>query len=195
MFDNIFFWAQIIGFIAMVLRIASWQLKSSRDIIFSGLPIQALWTIHYLMLGANIGAFMNIVSAVRDGALTFIKERHVLWLSAISLSFAWIVGLYLLSAWYDLLPLLGSSITACSLAYRDNRPLVARGAVFSSCFWITYNFIAGSWMGVMCASLVILSSIIGMYRHEEWKIGNCYRSFLPNLTHALFDCSKLKTYP
>jgi len=145
MFDNIFIWAQAIGFVAMSIRIISWQLKNSRHIIFCGVPTGALWTVHYLMLGAPLGALMNVLAALRDGALSFIKERHVLLVTFFFCGIMWLTGLYFSSSWYHLLPLVGNSITAISFIYRSNRPLIARAAILANLPWLVYNFIVGNW--------------------------------------------------
>ena len=195
MFDNIFFWAQAIGFVAMSIRIISWQLRNSRHIIFCGMPAGALWTIHYLMLGAPLGALMNVLAVLRDGALSFIKERHVLLVIFCFCGIMWLTGLYFSRFWYDLLPLIGNSISAISFIYRSNRPLIARAAILANLPWLVYNFIVGSWIGVGSATLMIISSIIGMYRHESWEIGNCYKSFVPSVTRALLVFPNFRTYP
>ena len=193
--EGTFLWAQIIGLFAMSLAVGAWQLKNSRHIILCYVPANSLWAIQYLLLGAPLGALMNICSVFKDGALGFISERFVRHIILTFLIVAWSVGLYSLTHWYDLLPLVGVSILNIALLQRDNRSLYARAGVICASLWLIYNLIVHSWMGACCSTFVIISSVTGMARHEAWIIGRCYKSFLPSLARSLFVFPNWRTYP
>ena len=193
--DSVFIWAQIVGFVAMAISIFAWQLKNPRHIILCDIPSSTLWAIQYFMLGASLGIITNTLCIARDGALAFLKDTHVPYIIASYISFAWLIGLYNFSHWYDILALIGTSIPALAFLYRANRPLVARGAALGCSFWFIYNIIVHSWMGAGASSFVIISSIIGMARHEEWILGRCHRTFMPSLARSLFVFPNFRTYP
>lgn len=193
--ENGFLLAQIIGIFAMSINIFAWQLKNSRHIIFSYVPASALWAIQYMILSAPLGLMMNLCSMAKDMALTFIKASYVRYIIIGFLCTIWAAGLYFFSGWYDILPLIAGTITNLSLLQRDNRALVARGAIISQIFWITYNLIVGSWIAAFSGCLVITSSTLGMARHESWVLGTCYRSFGISLVRALFTFPSFKTFP
>ena len=193
--ESTFLWAQAIGLCAMAIAISAWQLKSSRHIIMCFIPCNSLWAIQYILLGAPLGAAMNICSVLKDTGLVFIKEKHVPYLIATFITVAWGVGLYNFGHWYDILPLMAATILNLGLLQRDNRALYARACIIASILWLAYNIIVHSWMGACCSSLVVISSMTGMARHEAWVLGKCYRSFMPSLARSLFVFPNLRTYP
>lgn len=193
--ENTFLWAQIIGLFAMTFAVSAWQFKNPRHIILCFVPANTLWAIQYFMLGAWLGVIMNICSVAKDGALAFIHERYVAYLIGAFLAVAWGFGLYSFTHWYDILPLAGVTTVNLALLQRDNRPLYARACILTGCFWLGYNIIVHSWMGTCCSTLVIISSIVGMARHENWALGQCYKSFLPSLARSLFVFPNFRTYP
>ena len=193
--DSVFLWAQIIGFVAMGINILSWQIKNPRHIILSYVPANTLWAIQYLMLGAPVGAMMNLCSAAKDGGLAFVKDKYVPFLIGSFLCVVWSVGFHFFQAWYDLLPMIAGTILNLSLLQRNNRPLYARASLTACVLWLVYNVIVGSWIGTLSACLVMTSSIIGMARYEEWELGQCYKKFTPNLARSLFVVPNFRTYP
>lgn len=194
--ENVFFWAQVIGFFAMAIGVAAMQIKDSRKILLWNAPSSLLWTIQYLMLGAPIGALLNLGSALKDTGTAFLNQRYVSHIIMTYMAMSWGVGLYNFAHWCDALPLIGVTIVNSALMIdRDNRSLFVRAVIVNCAVWVVYNTIVGSWMGAACASLVIVSSVISMARYEEWKIGRCYRSFVPSITRALFTFSNFRTFP
>lgn len=177
---------QIIGFIAMAIGTLAQQAKTSRRMIGFSIPSSALWTIQYIMLGAPIGALINGGGILKDIGVLAFNKRHVPLLIATYIIFSCVIGLYMFKAWYDILPLICVTVLNLSFIQRDNRPLIARAMIINCLLWIVYNGIVESWMGLACACFVICSSIIGMYRHENWDIGKCYKSFFPSLARSLF---------
>lgn len=194
--DSIFIWAQIIGFCAMVIGTLAMQFKNPRHILLGNVPSAGLWTIQYLMLGAPLGAILNISSALKDGTVAFIHKRYLNLVIGSFLIMTWLIGLYHFNQWYDLLPLLaGTAVNAALLIDRDNRPLFVRAVIVNCALWIVYNLIVGSWMGATCAIMIIGSSMLSMARYEGWEIGKCYRSFVPSIARSLFIFQGPRTYP
>lgn len=191
--EQYFIWAQIIGFFAMCFSITAWQLKKPNHIVLCYVPSGTLWSLQYLILGAPLGALMNASSALKDGALGFIKPQYIGFIIGSFLCLIWPAGLYFFQNWYDIFPLLGTTIINLALLKRDDRPFISRAIIVGQICWMTYNVIVGAWMGLACGLLVSTSSMIGMARHENWEIGKCYRSFLPSLMRSLMI--KPQTYP
>lgn len=193
--DSVFFWAQCLGVIAMSINILSWQLKNPRFIIFSYCPASILWAIQYFLLGAPLGMIMNICSSLKDGILFFIHSKYIPYLIGTFLFFIWSVGLYFLTHWYDILPLISSTIINLALLQRDNRSLIARAGIVATIGWLAYNLIVHSYMGFASGSLSIISSLIGMARFEGWKLGKCFKTFPPSVIRSLFIFPSFRTYP
>ena len=177
-----FLWAQVVGVIAICLGILSMQLKNSRHIILLEAPAGILWGIQYIMLGASAGAFVNFMVATRAIGLAYAKQSYLIPIISVYLIAVWGIGIYNFKNWFDILPLLATTGGAFVLFHRDNRPLIARGLILTSCLWLIYGVTVGSWTGIGCAVFYITSCVIGMYRHENWNLHsspiNLFRSLL-----------------
>jgi len=179
----------------MTFCVLSMQLKNPKHMILSGVPTGLLWTTQYMLLGAPMGAIANFSGAVKNLFIAFIPQKYVPYLLCAYLTIMWGIGLYNLSVWYALLPLVGASATSIALLVdRTNRRFYVRAIVFCCAMWACYNITVGAYMGLSCDILTITSSIIGMARYEKWELGRCYRTFLPSIRRSLFDFTP-RTYP
>ncbi len=194
-FTSTFFWAQVAGLFATGICVGVWQIKNPRKILLFGVPGAFLWGVQYLLLGAPLGALTNFSSAAKDLILVNIHKKYLPILVGVFLLMIWGIGLYMMSTWADILPIFSVTLFNLALLFRDNRSLLARSSILSQILWIMYNIIVGSWMGLLCSSLTIISTLWGMARHEEWEIGKCYKSFMPSLARSLFVVPNFRTYP
>lgn len=184
--DNIFLWAQLVGIAAMVGEVSSWQLNSSRKIILTYIPVNILWGVQYLMLGAAMGALINFMGALKSIGLLAAKKSLLPWVIFLHLAAVWGFGLYHFQHWHDVLPMMATTIVNVALIDRDNRALIARAVIIMCLLWLVYDCIFQSWMAALCSLLIIVSSVVGMARHEQWNLGTCYKSFTLNVTRSLF---------
>ena len=53
--------AQIIGIIAMVVAVSSYQVKSQKGIVSVLIISTSLWTLHYFMKGLYVGSLLNLM--------------------------------------------------------------------------------------------------------------------------------------
>ena len=195
--DNIFtdtyLWAQIIGFCAMVGTISVWQLKNSRHIIILYIPVAMLWGTQYYLLGAMLGVLVSSFSVIKDCFVGFLPARYSRYAVISFLISISTVTFLVAETALDYLPLIATLIFNLSLFFPDNRELVARSAILTQFAWLAYNIPSEAWMGAICCVLVMISSAIGMARHEKWELGKCYRTFGPSLMRSL--CLTPRTFP
>ena len=187
--------AQIIGFFAMCFAITGMQLKNPRNMIKCYIPVGLLWGTQYVILGAHQGAIFSFGAAVKDAFLSHVSDKYVTFVILTFLALLWGISSFFIQYWYDLLPLIAGTIVNLGFLKRDIREVIARTSLTSQFCWFAYNMIVGSWMGMLCAVLVVTSIFIGMVRHESWVIGRCYRTFLPSIARSLFTFPNFRTYP
>lgn len=188
--------AQIIGLVAMALCIFTWQQKDARKIILWYSPVNILWSLHFVVLGAYSGAAVAIVNAIKDGMLAYIRPQYIALLIFSYIAIVWIATLYHIEHWYGFIPLIATTIfNIVLLIDRDNRYAIARCGLMSNVSWIIYNCFVGGWVGIACSTFVICSTLTGMIRHENWKIGRCYKTFAPSVARSLFSIPRQKLYP
>ena len=75
--------AQAVGIVAMFFNIFSFQQKKASRLIACQLIGASLFVVNYFMLGATMGAVLNVAAAVR--AFVFLKREkfhsdHIAWL-------------------------------------------------------------------------------------------------------------------
>ncbi len=178
MFDNMFIWAQVVGLCGLCINIITWQLKSPRHILMMNIPSYALWSAQYFMLGAPLGAIFNLCSALRDGGLIFVQERFVPYVIVGSVLLSWSIGLYFFAFWYDAIPMVGGTIMSLAFLQRNNRPLIARVQIICSLLWLLYDALVGSYIGFSCTLFIMVSAMVGIYRHEHWDRRSTSKRYL-----------------
>lgn len=175
--------AQIIGIFAMIFNIWSYQQKSQKYIIALQLVGSALFTVHFFMLNAYMGALLNAVGIVR--AIVFLhkdklKSDHILWLLffilvyVLSYIFTFTVlgkELTALNALVEVLPVIG--MTATTFAFRSKTAKTTRllGLV-SSPSWLIYNVVSLSIGAICCEVFSLISIIIGFFRFDRQQGGH-----------------------
>ncbi len=178
---------QIIGYVAMVITIASYQFKTQKTIVTLQFFSTFLFMIHFGLLHAYSGAILNGVCMVRAAIFSQRHKKwaaHQIWLWVfIFLSIAtYFVASFVLipmsppqylidiipssSRDYlviELVPVIGNVITTFATRMKEAK-LVRRYVLFSSPLWLIYNVICGSVGGVVAEIVAASSIVIGMLR-------------------------------
>ena len=170
--------AQVIGIIAMLFNIISYQGKKQRTVIMLQLFGSTFFCINYLLLGATVGGLLNIISAVR--AIVFIfadkfKAQKIHWFIGFIASY---FTVYVLSFTVfgkeptpvnliiELLPVIG--MLSLNIGYRlKNSANIRKFGLISSPAWLTYNIVVQSWGAIICEVITMGSIFIGMLRHDK----------------------------
>ena len=148
--------AQSIGVVAMALTILCYQLKKRSHILVMQYTGNALWVVHYFLLGSFTGLIMNALNVVR-GIIYSIDKR---WAK----SNVWIVvfcaasitlGILFFQAWYSVLPIIGTVIATIALRIPDENTL-RKVYIFSVPPWIVYNALVRSVPGVISATFTLI---------------------------------------
>jgi len=193
MMENAFLWAQIAGCIAFGLSVWRLQLKNPRHIALGEVPTATMWAIQYYILNAPAGLIINLLCIVRGALVYLVPDWFLKYVILFFLALVTLLVLKSSTQAYDLLPLLGVYLYAIACLFRNDRPIMTRLILLHSIPWLAYNIIILSYFGVLSSSLGMLSVLIGMYRHENWHIGKCYKTFIPSIVRSLFP--NFRTYP
>ncbi len=172
--------AQAIGIVAMAFNILSYQQKTQKKVIVCQLFGCTLFAINFLMLGATVGAILNMVGAVRAVVFMNKKKLH-------SDNIAWLIGficIYILSyiltftlfdkevsllnCIIEFLPVIGMTATTVSFRYTDAKT-IRRFGLISSPSWLVYNIANFALGAIICEVLSLGSIIIGILRLDMAK--------------------------
>ena len=172
--------AQAIGLAAMAFNITSYQRKTRMGVIGFQLWGSVLFALNFYLLGATVGAMMNVLSAIR--AIVFLnreklRANHPAWLvgfvAAFLLSYGLTFTLFgteatLKNLLVEFLPVIGMTATTVSFRYTDAKT-IRRFGLISSPSWLIYNLFAGSLGAIACEVLSLGSILLGIWRMDRKK--------------------------
>ena len=171
---------QILSIVAMGVYILSFQAKKQNTIIFFQMLANALFAISFLMLGAMMGAILNLISAIR--ALLFIYKKQLktdnnIWLVGF---IAVYIATYVLSitmfvenltpitAILEFIPIIG--MVATTLGYRAKTANGTRiSGLVNEPAWLVYNVYYLSIGAILCNVFSFTSAIVGLVRFNKQK--------------------------
>jgi hypothetical protein len=156
------FATQLAGFAGMALNIVMRATTVDRRLKITGVMAMAMWTLHFVMLGACAGAACNAI----EGLVTLLS----LW--AVPVRSRWVLAAlplvpapWLVAGVTDALPIV--SAVVCSAAMLATAGIGLRIVLLvASVLWLVYDFLNGSVGGVLTEvlSLVTLMVAIGRLR-------------------------------
>lgn len=166
------FWiTQIIGLLGLLFIIISFQKDKKSFTLINHIFGSLSFVIHFILLNAWTGAAVNIVSAGR--AYVFhIKESNKLLnkriIMYLFILFFWIAGYLTWQSYLSLLPVISLTITSFALWSKKTkhmRLLFLAGRPT----WIIYNFLVGSYAGLLTEAFIVTSLGIAIIRFDVLK--------------------------
>ena len=169
---------QVTSIIAMGCMIISYQQKKQQQLIICQLLSGTLFSISFFLLGATIGAVLNLIAAIRAIMFLFsekLKMSHPAWLVVFIASY---ITLYILNFTVfgaeptpanlaiEVLPIIGMTALSVGFMFEDSSKVRLLGLI-SSPAWLIYNIYYVSVGAIICESLSLISIFIGMIRHDK----------------------------
>lgn len=165
--ETLFVAGQLLGGVAIFLGVYAFQAKSQRQLLRRLMLTNAVFALHFLLLGAWTGAAINALSALRSGAYLLRQEKGGIG-RGLPVAFAVLmgaVGILTWEAWYSLFMTLCMVINTLCVAFLDAQR--ARISSFvTSPLAIIYDVFVWSVGGVVFESAVLLSCAVGLFRHK-----------------------------
>lgn len=151
----------IIGILANT--IIFWQ-KNRKNLLFTKLFADVVWTMHYVLLGAKTGAATCGISIMRE--IVFLNKKHTwaksnLWLilfAVLSIFF----GIFTWKNITSVLPVCASIISVISFAI--GKPNLTRILqIFISVLFLIYDIYVVSYAGIINEIFTLTSVIFALY--------------------------------
>lgn len=163
---------QAIGVAAMALTILCYQLRQRKFILLMQYSGNALWCVHYFLLGATTALIMNALNVLRGIIYSIDKKwaKSNIWV-VIFLIISIVLGIVTFSEWYSVLPIIGTAIATVALRINDENTL-RKVYVTSVPPWIVYNVLALSIPGAISATFTLVSLVIALIRYNGIKTKN-----------------------
>lgn len=174
---------QIIGYIAMIIAILSFQSKTQKGVVVFQSFSTFLFATHFFLIGAYSGALLNAICLFRS--IIYTQRQDKKWAQSkiwIVVFIALTVISYLLNVFViappekrvatffliELLPTLGNFVTTFSTRL-ENAKLVRRYTLIASPLWLAYNVINLSIGGAITEIFCIVSIFVAMIRLDIKK--------------------------
>lgn len=160
---------QCASVIGMVLTVASFQMKTRKQIITFQTMGSTFFLISYFLLGSWTGVYMNIVYLARNVVFYFRKDRK--WAKSKVWLYIFLVGSILAGALgyrtaMDVLPIFGAVFATTAMYMQRENMLRLLNLAASPC-WLIYNISLPSSGGIICEAFNIVSIIIGLVRYRK----------------------------
>lgn len=158
--------AQSLGFVAMLLAFFIFAFRDRRKILISKLIADALWAVHYLLLGAYSGAAVNTVNMFREGI--FYQKGKRKWANNCFIPIFFICAnlLFTIFSWQgpvSLLPMLGASCL-CICLWSSNTTHLRFLALPGQILWLVYAILVASVPSIIFDAISILSLLYALVR-------------------------------
>jgi hypothetical protein len=166
---------QIIGVIAVITYLCSYQIKNRRGIIITNVTSRGLYILQYLLLGAFSGAVLDVLGAVvsvlaERSDRPFIKKHRkaVIIISNAVIIAAGLAVSIISKNPLDLLPIVGVVLQVGAFWISDERK-IRIVSLIGSPFWFIYNFASRAYGSSIGDIFTMLSIIIAMIRYRKSK--------------------------
>jgi len=163
---------QSLGFAASLAYFIAALQKDDKRLFGFMLCGTIFWLLHYGLLGAWVASVGFIIGAIRNGLAYFklVTPPRRLWLTLVLVGAYAVVGIFYIHAWYDFLPVIGSSlyvIASYNLVGIRMRLLF----LLAQAAYTIYALYVSSIAGVLDGLIDTLLTCITMYRmmHDVTK--------------------------
>ena len=161
---------QIIGIVAMICSVSSFQLNKHKHIMLVQILATALFGLQYFLLGAYTGLALDIAGVLRD-IVYYNKDKK--WASSNWWTVFWVlvmlvVGIFTYQNWISLLMTAAMMLNTVSFSFTKPK-LVRTTILISSPLLLVYNILTGSIGGVINELFTEISSVVGIIRYDIKK--------------------------
>lgn len=166
------FWiAQILGIIGIIINVISMQLNDKKKILICYIAANWIFAINFYLLNAYTGAIICFIS----GFETFInnlynnKSKKIpKWLIFIYFVVSVTLGIYTYSAFVDFIPIIGSILFIGAISV-NKESTIRKVTLINMIMWTIYDIFVKSYFAAISDFLMMISSIIGIFRFDIKK--------------------------
>ena len=172
--------AQVIGIVAMLINVLSYQCKKQRPLIVMQLVSSTFYAVNLFILDAPTGCVLNLVGICRAIVFSnkkFFRADRKIWIAVFSLASAGVYALTFLvfekdptakNLIIEFLPVIGMIATTVGF-YRDGAKDVRLLSPINSPCWLVYHLTTRSIGGIAGEVVMLISIVVGYLRHDRKK--------------------------
>ena len=159
--DPLRFWAQIVGFIPLVLSLITFSLSKRKHILISKTLADLTSAIHFFLLGEIVGGAVCVINTARSSI--FYQRGKAKWASHIAIPIVFCVATLATSfiRWegaVSLLPTFGSVLAVIGFWFNNPR-LIKLFNLPAVTLWLIYSILIGSISSTLINSFSIITIV------------------------------------
>ncbi len=159
---------QVLGFVAVILGFVSYQVKTAGKLLVLHTATCLVFTLHYFLLGATPAAVLNLVGTVRNIVYRY-KGKNPYAEKCAPYVFAGLMLVLGILSWegmHSVLVVAGLVINTACMAFKDPQN-IRKSILVTSPMVLIYDAFEMSVGGMIYESVVIVSSVIGIFRYRR----------------------------
>ena len=163
-------WIDILGALGIVAAVWAFQCKRHGGVLTLRTANEILFGIQFFLLGAYTGVAMNAVGSVRNTVFSLqVKHGKSTRISAFLFClFFLIFGIIAWEGPKSILVIVAKIIS--TMAFGNKNLLVVRLLILvTSSSWLIYDLFSGSYAGVVCEILTLISIVVALFRYHIKK--------------------------
>ena len=161
------FYIQLIGLLAFCILVLSFYRKTPKEILIFQMTANFVYAIHLFLLGALSGAYISMISIIRNISFLAFKKNKLL------LSFI-IIGLYITVTVifyenaYSILPMAANSFYIIGIL-KDNKISLLKGEIVCSLLWLLYGIFITSYAEMISETILCIAALIQIRKLKKEK--------------------------
>jgi len=161
---------QIVGLLAVVSFLLSYQQKKRINIIIVNIVSRVLYILQYVLLGAYAGAVLDalgivasVIASKKDSPWMKKRLKTIIIMSDLAII---AIGCLFIKSYLDILPIIGILLHTGAFWLYDERKIriISLGG---SPFWFIYNFASRAYGSAVGDVLIMISIIVAMVRFRK----------------------------
>ena len=166
-----FILAQICGFIALILTVASVHFKTKERIVLCSVIANIVVAIQFFLLNAITGGVVSIINTIRGLVYYYYKKKDmkpsltILFIFEIVAIFSGIISWQ--SIW-SIIPITATVIYTYAL-WQDNVTVIRIATGLVGFEWAIYDLIVKAYVGAVQETSQLISAIISLIRNRKVK--------------------------
>jgi len=162
------FYIQLIGVLAFCILVLSFYKKTPKMIMLYQVASNFIYSIHYFLLGALSGAFINCIGIFRNVCLMNAK-KHKNIISILIILIYLLITIIFFEGMYSVLPLIANSQYVIAIL-KGNRKSLILGGIIGSSLWTIYAIFVNSYVSTITEMIIVISNTIQLIKLNKNKI-------------------------
>ena len=151
---------QLIGLLAFCILVLSFYKKNIITLLVYQSTACFIYAIHFFLLGALTGAYINMINVIRS--IIFTKYKNKILVPIFILLYL-IVTLVFYENIFSIFPLLGTTAYLIFMPMNSRKHLLI-GEILSASLWLIYSIFVVSYSGIITEIILIISNTILLIR-------------------------------